>query len=263
MLHGPPTPPPTSAKELQDEARVRNNTGNPLGSQASSSLNPTQSRPDAYQYTFSTIKSLAAQQNFQDLVDVAEKTDINSDSIDQQSTRLLNTTPLVLAYLIMDDLPSARFALLRLPDKLASLPLSKALSNLLASAWERKHSHVYVKAEILFNMASQSDFPDAKFGSLIAEMVTVFVESFRSRTFLLLSKAYTSLPLSLGQTYLGMPADQLILAAERNNWLYDPSTQILSPVDPKKDGKQQSPVPTFSSLETFHFVADSVARLEI
>jgi hypothetical protein len=71
-------------------------------------------------------------------------------------------------------------------------------------------------------------------------------DSFRLRTFALLSKAYTSLSLSLASTYLGIPGPQIIagnwpillstsdisqlhLVAEKNAWTYDPSTQILFP----------------------------------
>jgi hypothetical protein len=38
----------------------------------------------------------------------------------------------------------------------------------------------------------------------------VGLETFRTRTFKLLSKAYTSLPLALGQVYLGLTAEQLL-----------------------------------------------------
>jgi COP9 signalosome complex subunit 8 len=70
-------------------------------------------------------------------------------------------------------------------------------------------------------------------------------DSFRFRTFDLLSKAYTSLSLSLASAYLGMPGPQIIagnlpffstsdisqlhLVAEKSAWTYDASTQILSP----------------------------------
>lgn len=71
--------------------------------------------------------------------------------------------------------PPARYALTRLPDNLASLPLSQALLDLVASASERKHVKVYTRAESLFNLVSEPDFFDAKLASVIAEMVTTFV----------------------------------------------------------------------------------------
>lgn len=73
--------------------------------------------------------------------------------------------------------------------------------------------------------------------------------SFRERAVRLLARAFTSLPLPLAQTYLGLPVDQLlsgpyavlslwhlilinilIVAAEKQGWKYDASSQVLSPV---------------------------------
>lgn len=94
---------------------------------------------------------------------------------------------------------------------------------------DRKHAKIYSQAENLFNLVHQPDFFNQKLATVLADLVTTFIgealgclglsmyffltvilESFRSRTFILLSKAYTSLPLSLGQAYLGLNAEQLL-----------------------------------------------------
>jgi len=167
----------------------------------------------------------------------------------------------VLAYLIVDNLPPARYALTRLPESLSATPLAKSLLALVASTWDRKHANVYSRADSMFKLVEQHDFLDQRLGLVVAGMVATFVESFRQRTFILLSKAYISLPLSLGQTYLGLSSDELLRVAEEAGWSYNASTNILVPAA----SSVNAPVSKsgFSSLSTFHFVADSVAKLEL
>lgn len=73
--------------------------------------------------------------------------------------------------------PPARYALTRLPDKLAAHPLSQALFGLLAATLERNYDHIYSRAESLFHYAQQSDFPDEKLGEVVASMTKAFVGS--------------------------------------------------------------------------------------
>jgi COP9 signalosome complex subunit 8 len=114
----------------------------------------------------------------------------------------------------------------RLPESLTSIPLAVALFNLLASTWERKHARVYSRAENLLQLLEKEEFPDARPASVIAGMVTTFVgewfitlcfpqaylfeASFRQRTFNLLANAYSSLHMTLAQTYLGLSAEELL-----------------------------------------------------
>lgn len=62
-----------------------------------------------------------------------------------------------------------------MPDSLQDSPLAKALLDLVNATSERHYSKIYARAESLFNLAAQTDFPDAKLGSLIANLVTSFV----------------------------------------------------------------------------------------
>jgi len=150
----------------------------------------------------------------------------------------------------------------RLPQSLASSPLAKQLYSLMASTSERKYNNVYSRALELRNSVSQPDFFDTSLGALLGLLIDSFLEAFRTRTFNLLSKAYTSLTLSLAQMYLGLPADAVLAAAERGGWQYDSSAQILSPVQNATVGKTSNEFAPPSSLTSFHFVADSVAKLE-
>jgi COP9 signalosome complex subunit 8 len=71
MANGPPTPPPTTATELQDEARGNSSVPPPA------STAPTNSKLDPYQHIFPAIADLASQSNFQDLIQTAEISDLN------------------------------------------------------------------------------------------------------------------------------------------------------------------------------------------
>jgi len=256
MVNGPPTPPATTPAELQDEART--NPSNPATARHSSQSAP-QSRPEQYQSILLLIGDAISANDFSRLARIAEEADIHAGS-DRQQSRLLIVAPLVLGLLVLDQLSPARYALSRLPDNLVSLPLPRALADLVTATTNREHSKVYHQAGALLNLVGQPEFLDRDLASIIANLVPAFIDSFRSRTFTLLSKAYTSLSLSLAGTYLALTAEQIITAAEKNGWSYNPPTQILSPA---AGGRQFGSLPAdFTSLQTFHFVADSVARLE-
>ncbi|KIK08237.1 hypothetical protein K443DRAFT_672732 [Laccaria amethystina LaAM-08-1] len=255
---GPPTPPPTTAAELRDEARTAASTTHPATTAPSTASQP---RPDHFQYRFPAIVEATSKKEYQRLIQIAEETDLNANG-DRQPTRLLIIAPLVLAYLILDDLAPARYGLARLPENLAALPLTKSLVGLAVSSVNRQHGKVYAQAEHIFSLVAQPDFIDRELASVLANLITVFVAEFRHRTLLLLSKAYTSLPLSLAQTYIGMTAKETVTETDKFGWVYDPSTQMLHPFSKAELSNKSTITTPPSSLSTFHLVADSVGKLE-
>lgn len=159
--------------------------------------------------------------------------------------------------------PPARYVLTRLPDKLAAHPLSQALLHLLAATSEREYKHIYLRAESLFRYVQQSDFLYPKLGEVAVIMIKSFVASFQERTIKLLSRAFTSLPLSLAQTYLDFPTNQLLEVTEKHGWTYNASNQTLSPAPIQSTTATSAHVCNPSSLNTFNHVAESTAKLEI
>ncbi|KAJ7137787.1 COP9 signalosome, partial [Mycena epipterygia] len=258
---GPPTPPPSSATEIQDATRTVIPPLPAASTSAAAPVAPPSQRQDQYTHIFPQIASLASENNFRDLIRVAEAHDIASDA-ERQTSRLLLTAPLILAYLTIDDLPPARCALMRLPNNLATSPLGKQLGSLLASTSERKYTNVYTRSQGLLELVGQPDFFDTSLGALLGVMISTFLEEFRQRTFILLSKAYTSLTLPLAEMYLGFPTDRVLSVAANSGWAYDASTQILSPAAKPNMGLTTNGFSPFSSLATFDFVANSVAKLE-
>lgn len=69
MVNGPPTPPPTTATELQDEARE-----NPLPAEAASSLlqNPTEQH---YQHILASIIEAISNKDYPLVINIAQETD--------------------------------------------------------------------------------------------------------------------------------------------------------------------------------------------
>ncbi|KAJ7685587.1 hypothetical protein DFH06DRAFT_1158916 [Mycena polygramma] len=271
-IAGPPTPPPTSATEIQDATRTivpplpaaSTSTSTPAAPASAPAQAPpaAQTRQDDFSRIFPQIASLASEKKFSQLARFAEENDIASDS-ERQTTRLLLTAPLVLAYLVLDDLPPARCALLRLPNSLASTPLGKQLFSLLASTSERKYANVYTRSQTLVEHVGQPDFFDTGLGALLGVMIGDFLDAFRQRTFNLLQKAYTSLPVPLAEMYLGLPTNEVLAAAERGGWSFDAATQVLIPAQKSTAGPNSNAFARpISSLATFDFVADSVAKLE-
>ena len=65
---GPLTPPPTTATELQDEARE-----NPSTVEASTSL--SQSRPEHYQHILASIVEAISNKNYSQVTNIAQESD--------------------------------------------------------------------------------------------------------------------------------------------------------------------------------------------
>jgi len=254
-MTGPPTPPPTSAVELQDEARsiAREKSAAQLSSD-------TGTRPEIYQNALPAILEITKRNDYVALVKLTENLDFATVS-DNQPSRLFIVVPLVLGHLVQDDTPAARHALSRLPENLRVFPLSQALSSLLVTTINREHAKVYAEANNLLGFVAQSDFPDQELASIVTSLLSAFIEAFRVRTFELLSKAYTSLPLPLACVYLGWPEDRVISVAESQGWSYNSSTRVFSPRS--KVSKVTVKWSTDFTLETFDLVSESVAQLEV
>ncbi|KIJ44286.1 hypothetical protein M422DRAFT_30423 [Sphaerobolus stellatus SS14] len=209
-----------------------------------------------------SLSKLSQQNSIPDLVRVAEEEDLASDAKDQEdANRFFIVAPLVLGYLILDELAPARYALTRLPINLLGNPLSVSLLNLLAATWHRNHPHVYQRAQELMDLVSASSFFSQPLATLIRTLTEQFTQEFRERTFALVSRAYTSISLSALKSYLGdLPPEHILSVAQQKGWKYDAAAQILSPVvhAPRTIDKSFAP----STLDTFRLVTTTTAALE-
>lgn len=74
--------------------------------------------------------------------------------------------------------PSAKFALLRMPDAVASLPFAQATLKLFASVWERRYENIYPRGEALSNLARRADHLQTDLAESIASLVGTFIGEF-------------------------------------------------------------------------------------
>jgi len=269
-MTGPPTPPPSSALEIEDAVRSsvppqvqpvgETSTSQASGSGVAVSATSRDLPMTSYQILFPKLAELAlsSQPKYRELAQTAEIGDLAAEGLYHQS-RLLLTTPLVLAHLISGDASSARFALERLPDTLASHPLSHALFQLVAAVSERKYDRLYSKADQILQVQAQAPFAEVNFSPMLAKLVEAFLDAFRRKTFALLSRAYTSIPLSLAQIYLGFSEEQLLSVAQEYKWSYNAATQVLAPAPPSTSKPTSNGVlPGPSSLAAFSTVASGL-----
>jgi len=105
---------------------------------------------------------------------------------------------------------------------------------------------------------------DADLSIFGPSMVKYFIFSFRARAFKLISKAYTSIPVSLAESYMGLTRDELLPVVIKHKWKHDPAADILTPVRPQNTNVRhiQGAVPRPSTLLTFDVVTNGVALLE-
>ncbi|TFK94754.1 hypothetical protein K466DRAFT_508776 [Polyporus arcularius HHB13444] len=274
-MTGPPTPPPSSATEIEDAARTTLPPPQAAPATVEPAAAPVPAQPvteqpqppiaspatpkSSYELLFPSIADLARSGSIRDLIEVAERGDQSADQ-DKSPARLLLVAPLVLAYLIVDEVPPARHVLTRLPATLTSLPLVQGLFSLLSSVSERKYTNIYTRAEQLHQLVSDPGFSVQPLGQVLAGMVTAFVEAFRKKTFNLLAKAYTSIPLPLAQVYLGLTTEQVVNVAVPAGWEFHETSFILTP--PKQSSGSRRVSSTPSSLFALNLVAETVANLE-
>ncbi|TEB36443.1 hypothetical protein FA13DRAFT_1787883 [Coprinellus micaceus] len=226
--------------------------------QATQGSQPSGNTPDSYQLRFPTVVDAVSRSDYDAVTQIAEEIDLNAVS-DRQNSRLLAIAPLVLVYLIQNQTPPARYALARLSESHAAHPLINLLTSLLAFTTTRDHRQVYGTGEKIVDLVSQADFFHQEFGLVLTKLTTVFIEQFRRRTFELISKAYSSLPRSLAEKYLGASGEAIVAEAAKNGWEYDSGAQLLKPnASTAREERQMSS----SSLSSFVFIANSVGKLE-
>jgi len=73
MVNGPPTPPPTTATELQDEARE-----NPPIAEPSTSL--PQAMTEHYQHVLASIIEAVSNKDYPQIINIAQETDYDVSS---------------------------------------------------------------------------------------------------------------------------------------------------------------------------------------
>lgn len=94
--------------------------------------------------------------------------------------------------------PPARYALMRLPENLASFIMSRALMALVISTTNREHAKVYEQAETLHGLVAQPDFFDKDLASIVQPLLAVFLGIYSWRLLLTCSLTSQKIPSASG-----------------------------------------------------------------
>ncbi|KAI5119946.1 hypothetical protein M0805_002135 [Coniferiporia weirii] len=251
-----PLTPPLTENDAQHQSTSTKASAS-ASSSAASSYGAT-----VYQNVFQSLADFAMQDRLPALVDLALAADLNVDSesrLDQ--SRLLLVAPLVLSYITLDELSSARIAMSRLPAILAEHTLSRALFKLLDSVQIRLHPAIYKNAGDLTALVQQPNFFDKSLAAVIKLMTEQFISTFRHKMMELIARAYTSISISMVQPYLNLPEEDVRRAAKNYGWTYDSETRIINPSSSTMPATS-SFGSSVSSLSTVGLLVNGAAQLE-
>jgi len=124
----------------------------------------------------------------------------------------------LITYLILDDLNNARFLWKRMsPGVKKSVPELTAIWAIGQNLWNRKYSDLY------------NSIQNFTWSPNIAPLIILLADAVRTRTFNLISKAYSSISIDDCSVFLGITPKDTITLATNNGWKYDASTKTLTP----------------------------------
>ncbi|KAG8863153.1 hypothetical protein FRB96_009335 [Tulasnella sp. 330] len=240
------TPPPAPHLSLEEPSVV------------APSLPTTADAPQQHiiRLNFPEIAALAQHERWLEVVCACENLEIAVPTSNDKS-RLLVTAPMVLAYLILDEIPPAYFALKRLPAGLIESPLPQALFALLASVSERKYLSVYTRLSAVVAIAQNSTIVDVELGLLLVAMAASFKTVFQKRTIELLSRAYAAIPASQATAMLNMPVE--VITSTVTSWTLDTTQGTFVPsvvLQPSVSSARPS------KIDVFEYLASGAAHLE-
>jgi len=133
----------------------------------------------------------------------------------------------LLVYLIQNNLNNARFLWKRIPtSEKQSKPELPAIWKIGAAMWTRNHADVY-KAFTLFSWSPA-----------MIPIISILAESFRQRTFRLISRGYSNISLPHFAELLGLAPDDALKTAQTNGWEYDQASNTFK-VQPFIESREQ------------------------
>jgi len=236
-------------------------TPNP-GPEAPATINPSLPSTEptyrhAIRLNYPDIAKLAKYERWAEMAIACENLEVSIPD-DTDASRLLVTAPLVLASALIDEIPAAFFALKRLPQALASGPLSQALLSLVASLSDRKYHNILPRIADVMSISQNAGAVDPELGLLVYSMASALQVAWRQRIVELLSRAYSSIPAAQAAALLNVPAEKI--ATELPAWRYEAPSQVFYPSATGTGGK--SVVSQVSTLPRFNDVVAEAVHLE-
>jgi COP9 signalosome complex subunit 8 len=150
----------------------------------------------------------------------------------------------LFAYLIVNDLNSARFLWKRIPTEIkAANPELANIWKIGQHVWKREYQPLYTIATAAWSLIYQP-------------LATAFLSTFRSRSFALLSRAYSSINAIDCGYILGYSPEEVVKLVTAQGWAFDPVTKLIEPKP------RQEPVVQKTGLDELHSLTKYVVFLE-
>ncbi|CAG8586773.1 10286_t:CDS:2 [Paraglomus brasilianum] len=193
------------------------------------------------------LKELVDQDEVAKLIEYCEELEFKLAATPDDSVNLDEFYGAFLAaYLIQNELPSARFLWKRIPEEIkTSSEQLRAVWEVATDLWQRDYTPVYYSVE------------QKPWTPLIGSLMKKVAETLRERIFALLSEAYSSITVEEVSNFIGVPVDRVAQVTAERGWIYDAATNTLQPKKIVEPGIDRS-----ASLGSFSRLTDLVIHLE-
>lgn len=129
---------------------------------------------------------------------------------------------LLAIYLLINDLPSAKYLWKRIPDHI------KTQNSELTAVWQvGKHLWHHDYPNIYSSITSYQNWP-----MHLGNIMNLLLESTRNRAKILISKAYSTISLNDCVKLLGQPEEEAIRTIKSLGWALDTETNHVAPIKP-------------------------------
>jgi len=190
------------------------------------------------------LKPLIESANWEELIRVCEQYEFESANEAPSAATLPFYGVQLFAYLLINDLNSARFLWKRIPtDVKAAVPEFASIWRIGQSMWKREYNNIYASLQVNWPPVYQA-------------LARNLVDQFRQRTFVLLSRAYTTISVNDCAIILGLPPADAVKLTTQRGWQYEQATNVLRPI-PVVEAKVQK-----TSLDQLQDLTKYVVFLE-
>eukprot|EP00727_Mastigamoeba_balamuthi_P005730 m51a1_g1777 putative cop9 signalosome complex subunit 8 (207) ;mRNA; f:336609-337547 len=163
---------------------------------------------------------------------------------------------LILSYLIVNDLDSARFTWRRAPQASRSLPDAQGAWAVATRVWENKYADVY---EALAPLCSSST-------PAVSALAAALLEAHRERMLALVARGFSSVTLEQLCALAGLQRDEAVAVAASKGWPIDEAASVVAVVasgGPSSSSSLSRPLPPLqSSLTSFGNLAEFTLKLD-
>ncbi|KAI9303845.1 COP9 signalosome [Cunninghamella echinulata] len=198
--------------------------------------------------------------DYNGLIQACEEYELQYEFLTESSISLTDIYAAYLgAYIIVDDLNSARFLRKRMliNQKNNGWIISDEANKIwevCKALWNNDYQQAY---GLLNNNGNNSSQQQQRWASVeLQTMIVDILESIRERVLNKIVTAYTTISLVDVVYYFGLPENDLIQVLTSKGWIYEPSSQVFT------IKKQDENKPHNTNFEQLTNIADTILQLE-